>query len=521
MRDRKSVTRHQIKQSSIVGGSILSLVTRGMYANPLAIYREYVQNAADAIEFSGDGIRGRVEIKIDPAKRYVTIRDNGPGLSFARAQRELIPIAKSNKSRQNDRGFRGIGRLSGLAFGDSVTFLTRNTANHPVTQVIWHGEHITDQDGKEISFADDLIARCVTVEKIDGSGYPARFFEVQIFGVFRHVASSILNRDAVRQYLSEVSPIPFEKNFSHKSKLSKMLSESPPMTLEIYVNDDEKPVTRPHKNEVHISENKSNKFTEFEEIRIPMLDGNHDAAVGWIAHSSYHGAISKSHGVRCLRARVGNIQIGDETVFDHLFTESRFNRWCVAEVHVLDSRIVPNGRRDYFEPSIHVRNLENHLGVICRQLEKMCRAESKKRNQQRQFDVLLEKIKSTLDLAWSGYLTTDVARKLTRGKLREIVVFKEKYADFFDAKNMRRLDRAKKQLENFQSSPGRKSFDGVNKKDVATYRNIFKILAETSPSPAEAKITIETILNYTKADNTRSDCDDNVVASSDILDSRY
>ena len=30
------------------------------------------------------------------------------------------------------------------------------------------------------------------------------------------------------------------------------------------------------------------------------------------------------------------------------FTEERFNRWCVGELHILDSRIVPNARLDYF-----------------------------------------------------------------------------------------------------------------------------------------------------------------------------
>ena len=33
----------------------------------------------------------------------------------------------------------------------------------------------------------------------------------------------------------------------------------------------------------------------------------------------------------------------------------------VGEVHVIDPRILPNGRRDYFEPGPHTRNLENQL----------------------------------------------------------------------------------------------------------------------------------------------------------------
>ena len=34
--------------TSLIGGGLLNLLTVGTYNNPLAIYREYIQNAADA-----------------------------------------------------------------------------------------------------------------------------------------------------------------------------------------------------------------------------------------------------------------------------------------------------------------------------------------------------------------------------------------------------------------------------------------------------------------------------------------
>ena len=72
----------QLKKSkSAVGGDILNLVTAGMYANPLAIYREYIQNTADAVSAASSPIDGQVRIRIDPREMSVNIRDNGPGLS--------------------------------------------------------------------------------------------------------------------------------------------------------------------------------------------------------------------------------------------------------------------------------------------------------------------------------------------------------------------------------------------------------------------------------------------------------
>ena len=98
------------------------------------------------------------------------------------------------------------------------------------------------------------------------------------------------------------------------------------------------------------------------------LRADHPAAVAWLARTPYTGSIPARLGVRGLRARVGNMQIGTDRIFEHLFEEPRFNGWCVGEVHILDSRIVPNGRRDYFEPSPHLRNLENQLGAIAQTL---------------------------------------------------------------------------------------------------------------------------------------------------------
>ena len=110
---------------ALSGAGLLSLVTTGMYDTPLSIYREYIQNAADAIARSGLSVRARVAIEIDVSERRIRIRDNGPGLSREEALERLLPIGRSDKTLGIDRGFRGIGRLAGLAFAKTVSFTTR------------------------------------------------------------------------------------------------------------------------------------------------------------------------------------------------------------------------------------------------------------------------------------------------------------------------------------------------------------------------------------------------------------
>ena len=222
---------------------------------------------------------------------------------------------------------------------------------------------------------EQLIAECVSVETVSGGKWPPHFFQVEIDGIARFAAGSILNAKVVCDYIGEVCPVPFVPDFQYTEDITNLFAmEQPPLELNVHVNGVQAPITRLHGKNGALPE--QFEFTEFESITIPAIETDQVAAIGWIAHSTYPGALPKKNAFRGIRARIGNIQIGDETLFNHLFVEDRFNRWCVAEIHVLDARIVPNGKRDYFEPGPHTRNLENQLGAIIRKIEKRCRTAS-------------------------------------------------------------------------------------------------------------------------------------------------
>src|SRR5260221_8671088 len=77
---------HGMAQDISIGKDVLELLSASMYVDPLTVYREYIQNAADAIdEARSAGIldsdeQGRVQIHIDLSSRSVRIRDNGTGI---------------------------------------------------------------------------------------------------------------------------------------------------------------------------------------------------------------------------------------------------------------------------------------------------------------------------------------------------------------------------------------------------------------------------------------------------------
>ena len=483
---------------SLIGSDILNLVTTAMYDNPLAIYREYIQNAADATASSSDPTATRVHITIDPGSRRITIRDNGPGLSHSEAIRELLPIGRSRKQHGTHRGFRGIGRLSGLAFADAVTFRTRATSAQPVTRVSWDTTALRDLHIHPTQ-ADGAIKHCVEVSKQEEHGLPGHFFEVEVHNVARHAAGVLLNREAVRTYISDVCPVPLAPDFPYTSLVQELFSPNHhPATLKVVLEGCDAPIARQHSTTLQFTQDREDSYSEFEPLRIPTADGNGEAAVGWLAHTSYLGAIPRALGVRGVRARVGNIQIGDEHIFDTLFPEERFNRWCIGEIHVIDSRILPNCRRDYFEPGPHTRNLENHLEAICRRIAARCRKASSARRYARSRLASLHQMESAYDLASSGYLSTHNSRDLVEKTLQQAIRMQtECTADqSFANDHIMRLNDLKVKLSAFRPERTFLKLRGVRRSDIPAYHRVFRAIANLSSSPSAAKKLIENVLSY-------------------------
>ena len=463
-----------------------------MYNDPLSMYREYIQNAADAV--AGGPERARVEVTVDVTGRRIRIRDDGPGLSREEALERLLPIGRSAKRLETDRGFRGVGRLAGLAFARTVSFTTRACKDQSVTRITWNGDRLPDPNSAE-SDLGQAVLDCVDVETLPSSDYPDHFFDVDVGDVARHSAGLLLNRDAVRDYVGEVCPVPLSTEFPFSERVEGLFDcGETPLTLDVVLEGDSTPVERPYRESVRLSTNTEVALTEFQEVRIPSVDDSGDAAVGWIAHSPYLGAIPKEERVRGIRVRVGNIQIGAEGVFDGLFKEHRFNRWCVGELHVLDPRITPNARRDYFEPGPHLRNLENHLAPVLRNISARCRQESTARNGARRALSALCNIEDLYSLAASGLLSAEDSADRAQEALREVVDLRKKISrDISDQGTLERLESAETKLNNLSVEPELQPFSGMPPSEVIVYQRVFGALASLLPSSGSARELIEKV----------------------------
>ncbi|MCU1284105.1 MAG: family molecular chaperone-like protein [Acidobacteriales bacterium] len=417
----------EITERPVVGKDVLELLSSAMYVNPLSIFREYIQNSTDSIEEAvAAGLlateEGRVDITVDAQMRRCLIRDNGMGLSKSEFAETLVALGASRKRGMKARGFRGVGRLAGLGYCQELIFRSRAEGESQINELRWDCRKLKEllRDKGTRSDVEQLIKNVVRIRRFVSSDWPDRFFEVELTDIVRHGDDSLVNVREIESYLSQVAPVPFSPDFLFKKQIEDFLRAKLVLgNVHIFVNARNTPLYRPHRNEFEARKRVLDRFIDVELFDIEGRDGGL-AASGWILHHNYRGAIDRKALIKGLRLRSGNIQVGESDVLDEVFVEARFNAWSVGEIHVLDSRIVPNGRRDHFEQSAHFRDCISRLVPKIGDLSKRCRVSSIRRNVLRQFEGTTGQIDHLISVLKQGAVTATDSKKIERDLRKEL-----------------------------------------------------------------------------------------------------
>lgn len=378
----------------VIGKDILELLSTSMYVDPMTVYREYIQNAADSIDDAraiGElpSSAGSVRINIDSNVRSIRIRDDGNSLAWPDFVQRLSNLGGSRKRGTNSRGFRGVGRLAGLGYCQELVFRGRTSNEELVSEMRWDGRALKSilRSADHTTNLRALLNDIVTVRRVKATQEPKRFFEVELRGVIRHRDDRLLNEAAVADYLSQVGPVPFHPEFNFGAEIVAALKPHVRLGhVSIIVNESEQPCYRPHLDKIKVDGKLEARFDSVEIVELTGIDGG-VSAIAWVLHHEYSGALPSKALVKGLRLRSGNIQVGDHSLLEDLFPEPRFNSWAVGEVHIVDPKVLANGRRDNFEHSVHFDNVLNQLSPISRDIARRCRQSSISRKWLREFEL--------------------------------------------------------------------------------------------------------------------------------------
>ena len=381
------------KSITKIGKDVIESLTLGMYEDSRFIYREYIQNSADQIDKAVDDNLlislqdAKIEIEINHSAKTISIFDNATGIESSQVQPILKNIAQSTKDRTKNKGFRGIGRLGGLAYCDKLIFETSFKGEDVKSFLVWDAQKlkaiINNRATKEEATAViDEVTDFYTEKENTNSHY----FKVTLEGVSN---KKLLNKENIYQYLSMVAPVSYNKGFIYKDKiydkakeLSYNIDEYP-----IFVNKDQ--IYKSYTTSIYKGENgNKSKIDEVYDIDTYEIRNSKNKllAWGWYSISRFEKAMPSINIARSLRLRKGNIQIGLEDTLTKLFKEPRGTKYFFGEVHTVSPELIPNARRDYFLDNAELKSFEKLIKLKFDELHKLYYFSSKVRNEKKKID---------------------------------------------------------------------------------------------------------------------------------------
>lgn len=358
------------------GGFILETLTVGMYGESRNAIREYIQNGFDSIMAAREqGIlardAGTIGIVMAADRRSVIIRDDGAGLGAAVAAPTLTRVGASKKKHDRNAGFRGIGRLAGIVFCDTLTFVTKARGEKTQTRVVFDAKQLRAamSPGKGSNkTAAQLLRDHVNAWRQPNAATDAHFFEVRLEGLHDPPAECT-SPTHMRHFVSEIAPVPFPDEFPFRERLASAARETGIDIEEVRVTVDSgkgaKAVTKRYGKDYEFEEGATIALTDCE-----IVKSSTGRWWSWIGKKAESGAYADPR-TRGLRVRVRNIQIDGAEIVRDVFrdaSQARFQDYYVGEIYVKPATLVPNARRDGFEEDAAWRSVRAELIPVAKAL---------------------------------------------------------------------------------------------------------------------------------------------------------
>ena len=356
---------------AIIGKNIIENLTTAMYEDSRVIYREYIQNSADSIDkaireglISSD--KAEIDIRIDRNNRQITIHDNGSGINATIFPLVMSSVADSTKDRNENKGFRGIGRLGGISSCSTLRFST-SFSGEPIKSIFtWDAKLVKDilvdkERNPEASELVDLVTECSTEPYV----VEDHFFEVELIDVDDE-AFELLDEKEIIKYLSEVAPVPYDYAFLYIDEIKKYAKEHDYRIDEYHVFVNGKRLFKPYTDKLYEgTEDRKSKYDDIVGLKFEEFTSSSGETLAWMwfGISKFEKQIPAINMMRGIRLRKGNIQIGDAQTFTthKFFDEPRGGLFFIGEVFAVHKDLIPNARRDYFNLNPVCRSFEDAL----------------------------------------------------------------------------------------------------------------------------------------------------------------
>ena len=356
---------------AFIGKNVIENLTTAMYENLLIVYREYIQNSADAIDKAVaqgliDATEALIDIQIDMNKRFISIEDNGTGIGTADFKRIMSSIADSTKDAAENKGFRGIGRLGGISTCRELRFSCSIQGEAVQSIVIWDAKKVRDiLNDDSLNPEASTLVDSVTFYDEQPCEVDKHFFKVEMIDIEKS-ASELLDVKGIKDYLGSVAPLPYAIGFIFNKKIHEFARENGFVIDEynVFVNGDR--LFKEYRTKLYEDKNGQKvAYDELQDVKFEVFAAEDGLPLAWMWYgvSRFEKAIPVINIMRGIRLRKGNIQIGNELTFSNhgFYKETRGYSYYIGEVFAVHPDLRPNARRDYFNLNDCCREFEHKL----------------------------------------------------------------------------------------------------------------------------------------------------------------
>lgn len=413
----------------VFGANILESLTTGMYQDSKVIYREYIQNACDQIDKAvKEGVlepdEGSIQIWLDQEQRTIVIEDNATGIPTAKFRETLGNIADSDKRVGEDKGFRGIGRLCGLAYCKELVF--KSSAKGETTESIMTcdakkmRELIDENAHGEKHTANDVLHAINNFKEIEHIDIDSHYFRVELNEI-NPENTDLLDFQQVKDYLSFVAPVPYQSQFIYRSEIYSHAKQLGEKIDEYNIKLNGESVFKKYTTILKESAT-GTKYDDIFGVSFKDFYNKNGELIAWmwIGISTFKKAIPKCNQMRGLRLRKENIQIGGENSLQKLFKEDRGNSYFIGEVFAVGRNLIPNSQRDYFNENPARAEFEEELKkYFDDELTKIYRCGSDINSAYKDIDVATKKESEFREKEGSGKFVDDKHRESELQKVQE------------------------------------------------------------------------------------------------------
>ena len=355
-----------------VGSFLLESLTTGMYIEPRDCVREYVQNGLDAIESARAARQlrphgGRVSIIVDRPGDVLSIKDTGLSIPAENVWETLTSIGASKKALRRNAGFRGIGRLAGIAYCDILEFRCKAKGETSASVLRFDAAAIREVLKTGESDVDSAFRASISMGDSIAAPVDEHWTEVRLTGLSR-APEELVSVGRLTDYLVNVAPLKYRDAWSAAGAVvgHAATMNVPLPTIELMIGTSEtdlQELRKPHADSVMAGRGRATKLTD-----IAFLDGGNVTGRrwwGWYAKTHLFGTIQDDK-LAGIRVRVRNIQLDGVDIMTRIFAErgvshGRLLNWYVGEIFVDAVSVIPNARRDGFEDTPEWRELAKEI----------------------------------------------------------------------------------------------------------------------------------------------------------------